>query len=253
MKKKTGIAAIVLALGLSLTGCSQEKMVDYDQDSLEQQSDVLVQIFESMDEESKEQFNALSDYRMNTLLLNSGLDMEPDTFLAAIETWGSATEEYGAFVEHEPYEIEVNNQGVRIHAEATFESRSATITFAYDEHSKLDSLAVDGHYKMSEILEKAGLNTLLGMGTVFVVLIFIAFMISLLGYIPKLQDKFRKKEEPEVKSELILEEAMREPEDLTEDLELIAVVAAAIAASEGVSTDDFVVRSIKRKKGNRWN
>ena len=28
---------------------------------------------------------------------------------------------------------------------------------------------------------------------------------------------------------------------------------AAIAAAEGTSTDGFVVRSIKRRKSNRWN
>mgnify|MGYP000898117842 CR=1 FL=1 len=48
-------------------------------------------------------------------------------------------------------------------------------------------------------------------------------------------------------------EVIEEPEDLTDDLELVAVIAAAIAASEGTSTDGFVVRSIKRRKSNKWN
>ena len=38
-----------------------------------------------------------------------------------------------------------------------------------------------------------------------------------------------------------------------DDAELVAVIAAAIAAAEGTSTDGFVVRSIKRRKSNRWN
>ena len=42
-------------------------------------------------------------------------------------------------------------------------------------------------------------------------------------------------------------------EDLTDDLELAAVITAAIAASEGTSTDGFVVRSIKkRRKNSQW-
>ena len=36
-------------------------------------------------------------------------------------------------------------------------------------------------------------------------------------------------------------------ENLTDDYELIAVIAAAIAASENTSTDSFVVRSIRRR------
>ena len=37
-----------------------------------------------------------------------------------------------------------------------------------------------------------------------------------------------------------------------DDLQLIAVITAAIAAAEGTSTDGFVVRSIKRRSNNKW-
>ena len=41
-------------------------------------------------------------------------------------------------------------------------------------------------------------------------------------------------------------------EDVTDDLELVAVIAAAIAASEGqTSTDGFVVRSIRKVNRRR--
>ena len=39
----------------------------------------------------------------------------------------------------------------------------------------------------------------------------------------------------------------REEQQSMDDTELIAVIAAAIAASEGTSTSDFVVRSINRR------
>ena len=42
-------------------------------------------------------------------------------------------------------------------------------------------------------------------------------------------------------------------ENLTDDLELVAVIAAAIAASEGAaSTDGFVVRSIRKSNAKKW-
>ena len=41
-------------------------------------------------------------------------------------------------------------------------------------------------------------------------------------------------------------------EDLTDDLELVAVISAAIAASENTSTDSFVVRSIKKVNRSKW-
>lgn len=44
-----------------------------------------------------------------------------------------------------------------------------------------------------------------------------------------------------------------EPEEEVDDLELVAVITAAVAASMNTSVDNLVVRSIKRKKTNRWS
>ena len=42
-------------------------------------------------------------------------------------------------------------------------------------------------------------------------------------------------------------------DNVTDDEELVAVIAAAIAAAEGTTTDGFVVRSIRRRPSNKWN
>lgn len=85
------------------------------------------------------------------------------------------------------------------------------------------------------------------MGTVFLVLIFISLLISCFKFVPQIMDKLSKKssvgEKPEVVEE-ISETVTANEED---DSELIAVIAAAIAASEQTSTDSFVVRSIRRR------
>jgi predicted house-cleaning noncanonical NTP pyrophosphatase (MazG superfamily) len=51
-----------------------------------------------------------------------------------------------------------------------------------------------------------------------------------------------------------VEEAAQEEEteELSDDLELVAVITAAIAASEGTSADGLVVRSIKRARNSQW-
>jgi len=87
---------------------------------------------------------------------------------------------------------------------------------------------------------------------VFVVLIFISFIISLFGLIGKTQQKKTEPKQTEAAPAAVEEETVQE-EDLTDDLELVAVISAAIAASEGTSTDGFVVRSIKkRRKNSQW-
>lgn len=96
----------------------------------------------------------------------------------------------------------------------------------------------------------------------FAVLIFISFIISLFGLIGKNEErkaKALKAAEEAAEAEAKKTETMTAEEmpadDLTDDLELVAVISAAIAASEGTSTDGFVVRSIKREEktvsGNR--
>ena len=103
-----------------------------------------------------------------------------------------------------------------------------------------------------ERMSRAGLNTLMGMGTVFIVLIFISLIISCFKFIPRLQAAFNKKDKQqasltEEKKELTNAPVVKEePKELVDDLELVAVIAAAIAASLEVSTEDFIVRSIKR-------
>ena len=139
---------------------------------------------------------------------------------------------------------------------AEFSERDATITFSYDDDLYLECVTIDAKYSIGEIMKKAGLNTVLGMGTVFVVLIFISLLISLFKYIPAIQEKFQKKQVSDTKTEAAPAPAVpvvSETEDVTDDLELVAVIAAAIAAAEGTSTDGFVVRSIRRRPSNKWH
>ncbi len=99
-------------------------------------------------------------------------------------------------------------------------------------------------------MAQAGYNTLLGMGTVFIVLILMSIIIYLLRFIPVALAKLKgkSKEEP-ASAPAESTQAIEAPiaADLTDDFELVAVIAAAIAASEQVPIDSFVVRTIKRR------
>lgn len=95
----------------------------------------------------------------------------------------------------------------------------------------------------------AALNTLIGIFTVFAVLIIIIGVISLFRFIPIIQDKLTKKNKVQESADSAATQIVttEEATDVSDDLELVAVIAAAIAASEGAaSTDGFVVRSIRK-------
>ena len=107
---------------------------------------------------------------------------------------------------------------------------------------------------LKEIFMKALINTLLGMGTVFIVLILISLIISCFTLISKLQNRSEAKKKAAVEEvkPAVVETIPDEAEEYVDDNELIAVIAAAIAAAEGTSVDGFRVRSIKRSKNNAW-
>lgn len=252
MKKKISVLLCVLTFVLCFAGCgSQKETVEYEQEVLEQYAEGIVSSFAVMDDAAFEQLVSGSDLQINLTMLQTGLPVEKDALVSMINSWKAALDECGAYKGHGDYTAEADKKGVKLSTEAEYEERNATIEFQFDENLNMESMDVSAEYSIGEILQKAGLNTVLGMGTVFAVLIFLAFIISLMKYIPMLLGQ-NKKAEPEK----AVRETVKAPEtvvDETDDEELVAVIAAAIAALEGTSTDGFVVRSIKRKPSNKWN
>ena len=90
-------------------------------------------------------------------------------------------------------------------------------------------------------------NTIMGVSIVFFVLVSLSFLIYLFRFISVIEDKLTKKKIQE--SETLPAE---EETNLVDDLELIAVITAAIAASEGGDPGQYIVRSIKKAHRNQW-
>ena len=128
-------------------------------------------------------------------------------------------------------------------------SHDANIEIIFDDEMMLTSMSTNVIYSFRELMAKAGMNTLLGMGTVFVVLILISLIISCFTFIPRIQAAFAKKPQQEEKPAAVPAPVLTVEEEEEDDLELVAVIAAAIAASEGAaSADGFVVRSIRKRR-----
>ena len=136
-----------------------------------------------------------------------------------------------------------------------------------------DECEVSPVYSKSELIEKAGINTAIGMGVVFAVLIFIAFIIYLLRFVPMLltreitPEKNQEKKDArstEEKKVVVSPAKSEQPKaaggELVGDAQLVAVITAAINAYiEGTagaagtrgpvttdSKDKLIVRSIRR-------
>ncbi len=219
-------------------------------------ANVMATSLGSFPPEAFEEFYQSSDTQLEAMLLQAGIVMTGEEFRNLLSAWETGIEECGLLLSLGEFKPEYSGSQLSLVTEGMFEHRAAEIKFNFDESGNIETLTVAPEYSMSEILSKAGLNTLLGMGTVFSVLIFIAFVISLFRFIPQIEAKFNKKTKQPVIKEIILDEVKEETEvdeiEVNQDNELVAVIMAAIAASEEAPIEGFVVRSIKRKKSNVW-
>ncbi len=143
---------------------------------------------------------------------------------------------------------------------AQFENRNVEfkVYYAWDDRQQNfmpTSITFSPEYTTGEKMAKAGMNTLMGMGTVFLVLIFISLLISCFKFINEFEKKVKAKEAkaaPAAPAAVQTAEPVAAAEELVDDLELVAVITAAIAAATNSSTDGLVVRSIKRAPGAKW-
>lgn len=175
--------------------------------------------------------------------------------VGAINSFSSAYDTMGAIINYDEPESVVKDDEiiVTIHVEGEKKDGTAEVIFSTKKFLSVESAGLNAEMSMGEMMGKAGLNTLLGMGTVFAVLVLIMAIIYAFGIIPKMQKKAADKkaaktDNAQVEVNTPAAAPVATPaENLTDDLELVAVIAAAIAASEGAaSTDGFVVRSIRR-------
>lgn len=259
MKKKFSLLVLICTFALVFAGCgaSSKESERLEDATLQQYADYVVQSFQQMDITSLDALKGASEFQLDYTLMQSGLPIEAQDFVTMIESWEAATKEYGALVDYGEYEITEESGNVTLTTVGEFENQEANIAFTFDDGVQMSAMTVNVQYTIGEILQRAGLNTLLGMGTVFAVLIFISFIISLFRFIPDLEAKLSKKSQaPAAKLEApaVPAPVAAVPEVTAEmnDAELVAVIAAAIAASEGTTTDGFIVRSIKRRKNNNW-
>ena len=168
----------------------------------------------------------------------------------APEAWKGVRDELGARTSDE-VKVKVEEDGDNFIAtqNVVFEKADADFVYTFDKNLT-SNLVINVNYPKSVLLGRAGLNTLMGLGTVFLMLVFLCFIISLFKYIP---NGSKKKKAEEAPAPVPVRASAPEPEyvDETDDLELAAVIAAAIAAAEGTAPDGFVVRSIRRAGRSR--
>ena len=170
----------------------------------------------------------------------------------------------------------INGEIITVKFKANFKERPMDITLSWNAYNQnkiysgdfscMKEFSLVPEFTTAEQMKDAAGNLVVGMLTVFGVLIFISWIISLFKYIPVFEKKFKERKEAKVKSEYTekniedskVQEEVLIQDDISDDV-IQAVIAAAIAAYESDNENDgfipgetlnngLMVRSIRRHR-----
>ncbi len=114
-----------------------------------------------------------------TYVIEQNRDAGQEGLAAGLEGYVSVADELGALVSVGDAVVTETKEGYSISLPAVFEQRECEFSIDLTEDLvNIVSMSFTPVYTVSENLAKAGMNTLMGMGTVFLVLIFICWIIS---------------------------------------------------------------------------
>lgn len=252
--KRIARVCLIAACVFTLTACgSDDSDIDFKNDT-DLQKSLLTTI-----EAYQSDILSMTDEEIETYLALE--DPEDEVLYAALESWTSI-EDAGEYEsgEFSSMEAKLYKSSATYTCVLHFSERDVDMEVSFEDADgevAVTAVTYTVYYSFGEKLAEAGMNTVMGICIVFIVLVLISFIISLFKYIPVLTEKFTGKknqsELPQAKPVSAKNAAVQAgAPEAARDEELAAVIAAAIAASEGTSTDDFVVRTIKKRGADKW-
>lgn len=260
------LIACAMILSFNTLAFADETDIEYDKEAIIKDAEAMYEQFAPYVELSDFELDYVCNYGNN----GAALDF---IYQRAIQALKEINEDTGSYDSEKDLEttIEECDGYLKVTVTGTFEKAKVAIIMDYHEFNDglyaydftAEKSIITEKKSLKESLTDAALNTVMGLFTVFAVLILIAFIISLFKYISVFEKKFaerkarkeakkKAKESNNAIDNTIAQIVEREEtENLVDDLELVAVIAAAIAEYEGTTTDGFVVRSINRRQ-SKW-
>lgn len=230
MKKRIVCMLCVISCLMLMAGCSLTKVnKELDESKLKKNAEEFVGQWFAAD------FNAMVEQYADQLTSEQA---------AEYKNYAKMQKKHGALkkVEDSEYSLASDTASVAVTV-STEKSNKLVFTVTYDKKGEMSDWKVEDYKSIGQIMGKAGLNTVMCMAIVFLVLIFIALIISCFKLIGRAQAGGREEQTAVQEAP-----APAAEENLADDLELAAVITAAIAAAgEAESADGLVIRSILRR------
>lgn len=251
MKKLFSLLCLIACV-FCFTACSAKDATVTNTLSSEDESyyvDSMVELMEEM--------YSYSDAELVDMIAESG-DYMDASVVKWVENWLAVHDEIGSYISLNDKSVTVDGKNININLDVHHAIRDVELKLIMDTKDETFTTTYNAKYTLAEKMTKAGLNTVIGISVVFVVLILISLLIGCFKYINQAEQAIKNKKENKSAvaavgvDNAISQIVQNEEEELVDDLELVAVISAAIAAYTGTSADGFVVRSIKKSNKKKW-
>ncbi|MBQ7470534.1 MAG: OadG family protein [Pseudobutyrivibrio sp.] len=247
MKKKISLLLCTLALALGMTACGELK--GSDEIAGRTVSDYKAEI-SSVTESVATLGEAGIEYNISYLNAYAQDDESTALIIGLLEDYKECFgEDLGDYKGLGKFSVDKSGKTVTSTIIADYSKRDVKLTFVYSTLDTKTPTAMNAEpvYTLAETMKKAALNTVMGILIVFVMLVVMSAVIKCFEVIPKIEKKLKESKETAENVKPVATSPVASSNNETDDLQLVAVIAAAIAASTGASTDSFVVRSIKKR------
>lgn len=247
--KRVALGLTMAVCLFSLSACSKAEdttasEIDASvQSQLEQLPDPFLRLYVDLQDSEIAEFKENMESQEQYAALANGADI-----------WESIKQDMGALISvDENVLVKNTTDGYVVTIHTVFEKREMDFSITTDpEITKIIGVEFAPEYTVNEKLGKGDYNGPLGLGAIFLVLILLG-LYKFIAVSKKENGESQKAEEltfvPAAPEFIPVQE---EEVNLTEDLELVAVITAAIAASTGSSPSGLVVRSIRRAPAGKW-
>lgn len=251
MKKRLALLFCVIASMFLMCGCNVKLVAEnenFDKSTLKKSAVEYIEKWFETD------YAGAVDYYNEQLS-----DEDKVTYADALATYaeyGKLQKKYGAYEKVEKVEYTINTDTATVTMTVKCKKGRTLASVTFDENGSVaknedgsEQINFNEYKTLGDKMKMAALNTVLSMAIVFIVLIFIALLISCFKFIGMIQNKANNKAADTAAVEAVAAPAVADGGvDVTDDLELVAVITAAIAAAtESESSDGLVVRSIIRR------
>ncbi len=273
--KKSVLLLFAVVLVLSMTACGGNAKKDtFDTSSSGVTARNVIALMQHADDLGLSQLADAEEEELlefESWIKNNGLPIKGSAFKDGYTSYLDAVNgDLGEVVSvGEDVSVDADDETVNCHVALTgtktfpdgITPRTATAEIIMTRGGTITSAVINVDRTFNEKIVNAALNTVLGMGTTFCLLIFISIVIWLMGTI--VQNMEKKKHEERVRTESAVdnaakqiverEEQLRNNSGAADEQALIAVISAAIAAYESgvrgvnVTPDTFIVRSLRRR------